>query len=172
MSTHQQTKPRFANQSITEESARPGTERSKVGCDAIDEPCTNSIAGLPSGEPTYFSHRNKLTSPLFAQCSAPVTRPAATSDVSMVPFSSRGGNSTPIPSIDLRAGFADDARPAVLLGAEEHAELGRSRSHGFDARRVHVGFHFIASQHHGDFTVQSVDDRRRRAFRREQPHPH
>src|SRR6059058_2524638 len=49
MSTHQQTKPRRANQSMTDESARPGTVRSKVGCEAIDEPCTNSTAGLPSG---------------------------------------------------------------------------------------------------------------------------
>src|SRR6202162_3747770 len=83
MSTHQQTNPLSANKPITEESARPGTERSKVGCDAIDEPCTNNIAGLPSGEPRYFSHRNNRTSPLVVQCSMPVTRPAAISDVSM-----------------------------------------------------------------------------------------
>src|SRR5512140_3372806 len=73
MSTLQQTKPRRANQSITEESGRPGTVRSKVGCEAIDEPCTNSTAGLPSGEPTNFSHRNSRTSPLCVQCSTPVT---------------------------------------------------------------------------------------------------
>src|SRR2546425_7949980 len=121
MSTHQQTKPRFANQSITEESARPGTERSKVGCDAIDEPCTNNIAGLPSGEPRYFSHRNKRTSPLVVQCSVPVTRPAAISGVSMFPSASRGGNSARS-SIDLRAGFADDPRPLILFGAEECSE--------------------------------------------------
>src|SRR5215510_2823589 len=73
MSTHQQLKPRCANQSITDESGRPGTVRSKVGCDAIDDPCTNSTAGLPCGESTNFSHRNRRTSPsavfLWVQCS-------------------------------------------------------------------------------------------------------
>src|SRR5512132_2057378 len=77
MSTVQHTKPRFANQSIADESGRPGTVRSKVGCEAIDEPCTNSTAGLLSGEPTNFSHRNRRTSPLWGQCSTPVTWAAA-----------------------------------------------------------------------------------------------
>ena len=86
MSTHQQTKPRRANQSITDESARPGTDRSKVGCDAIDEPWTNSTAGFPVGAPTYFSHRNKRTSRLLAQCSAPVTVKLAASDASSMVF--------------------------------------------------------------------------------------
>src|SRR5512145_116282 len=77
MSTHQQTKPRSANQSITLECGRPGTLRSKVGVEAIDEPCTNSTAGLPCGEPMYFSHRKRRMSPsavfLFVQCSTPLT---------------------------------------------------------------------------------------------------
>src|SRR5262245_42037021 len=77
MSTHQQTNPRSANQSITDESGRPGTVRSKVGCEAIDEPWTNRIAGLPSGVPVNFSQRNRRTSPsgvgLVVQCSTPVT---------------------------------------------------------------------------------------------------
>jgi hypothetical protein len=77
MSTHQQTKPRCANQSITDESGRPGTERSNVGCDAIEEPWTNSTAGLAEGEPTNFSHMKSRTSPsavgLVVQCSTPVT---------------------------------------------------------------------------------------------------
>ena len=30
--------PCLANQSMTEESGRPGTLRSKVGCEAMDEP--------------------------------------------------------------------------------------------------------------------------------------
>src|SRR5215475_11331576 len=42
MSTHQQSKPRRANESMTEELGRPSTCKSKVGCDAIDEPCTKS----------------------------------------------------------------------------------------------------------------------------------
>jgi hypothetical protein len=57
MSTLQHAKPRRANQSMTDESGRPGTVRSNVGCDAIDEPCTNSTTGFPSGESTNFSHR-------------------------------------------------------------------------------------------------------------------
>src|SRR3954454_5405900 len=73
MSTDQQVKPRCANQSITDESARPGTLKSKVGCDAIDEPWTNNAAGLPSDVPTYFSQRKRRTSPLCVQCSLPVT---------------------------------------------------------------------------------------------------
>src|SRR5258708_4480935 len=76
MSTHQQTNPRFANQSITDESGRPGTVRSNVGVDAIDEPWTNRIAGFPSGEPTNFSQRKSGTSPFFVQCSTPVTGPS------------------------------------------------------------------------------------------------
>src|SRR6266567_1317952 len=77
MSTLQQTKPRRANQSMTDESGWPGTVRSNVGCEAIDEPWTKRTAGLPSGESTYFSQRKSRTSPsevsLCAQCSTPVT---------------------------------------------------------------------------------------------------
>ena len=84
MSTHQQTKPRRANQSMTEESGRPGTVRSNVGCDAIDEPWTNSTAGLSSAEPTNFSHRKRRTSSLRAQCSTPVTGAVAATFVTAI----------------------------------------------------------------------------------------
>src|SRR3984893_16301784 len=77
MSTLQHTKPRRANQSMTEESGLPGTVRSNVGCDAIDEPCTKRIVGLPSGAPANFSQRKRRTSPLCVQCSTPVTGVAA-----------------------------------------------------------------------------------------------
>src|SRR6202035_2549465 len=73
MSTHQVSKPRAAKKSIAEESARPGTCRSKVGCEAMDEPCTNKIlpAG-PEGSPACLFHRNRRTSPPFSvQCSSP-----------------------------------------------------------------------------------------------------
>src|SRR5919108_5292735 len=73
---HQVSKPRAANQSITEESGRPGTRRSNVGCDAIDEPCTNST--VPAGRPAArFSQRKRRTSPLSVQCSWPRTLGAA-----------------------------------------------------------------------------------------------
>src|SRR4029079_9468746 len=77
MSTHQQAKPPRGHQSMTDESGRPGTVRSNVGCEAIDEPWTNSTAGFPSGEPAYFSHRKRRAAPsgvsFVVQCSTPVT---------------------------------------------------------------------------------------------------
>src|SRR5207344_3357798 len=100
MSTDQQTKPRRANQSMTDESGRPGTVRSNVGCDAIDDPCTNSTAGLRSGAPTYFSQRNRRTSPLRVQCSTPVTVASAVIVGTLM-----------IMSIHFGAGFAHDFRP-------------------------------------------------------------
>src|SRR5262249_27977576 len=73
MSTHQQSKPRRANQSMTEESDRPSTCKSKVGCDAMDDPCTNRMvpAALP-GSTADFSNMNSFTFPsLLVQCSWP-----------------------------------------------------------------------------------------------------
>src|SRR4051812_12679053 len=70
ISTHHVLKPRCANQSIADESGRPGTFRSNVGCEAMEEPCTKSTVGrLLLASPTYFSHRNSRTSPLRVQCS-------------------------------------------------------------------------------------------------------
>src|SRR5262245_41298321 len=71
---HQVSKPRAANQSIADESGRPGTCRSKVGCDAIDEPWTNRIVPLASRDSTLLlRHRNSRMSPLRVQCSVPCT---------------------------------------------------------------------------------------------------
>src|ERR1044071_2510526 len=68
---HQVSKPRAANQSITDESGRPGTRRSNVGCDAIEEPWTNKTVPFAScGSTALFRHRNRRTSPLRVQCSA------------------------------------------------------------------------------------------------------
>src|SRR5271170_1934433 len=77
MSTHQQSKPRRANQSITEESGRPGTWRSKVGCPAMEEPWMNKIMpALWRGSPTHFSNMKSFTLPsLVAQCASPLTAP-------------------------------------------------------------------------------------------------
>src|SRR5260370_40682817 len=75
MPTHQQSKPRAANQSIAEESERPGTCRSKVGCEAIDEPCTNRIRpAVLAGSAAHLLKRKSFTSPLRVQCSVPVRR--------------------------------------------------------------------------------------------------
>src|SRR5262249_8043381 len=77
MSTHQVSKPCLAKYSIAEESGRPGTSRSNVGCDAIDEPCTNRTMPFAlAGSPMHFSHMNSLAVPslsvLVVQCSCPV----------------------------------------------------------------------------------------------------
>src|SRR6185503_6453905 len=155
MSTHQQVKPRCANQSITEESGRPRTVRSKVGSEAIDEPCTNSTAGLPSGEPANFSHRNRRTSPesvfLWVQCSLPVMVLL----LNLVPaccalrYSLRGG---PVAhgvregrgSVEFGAGFLDHLGPVVAFGAKERAELGRRRTERLDRRVRHVALDLVA----------------------------
>src|SRR6187200_2532650 len=75
MSMHQVSKPRCANQSITEESGLPGTVRSKVGWPAIDEPWTKKMVPLVAWpEGGSFCHRNSLTSPFLVQCSTPLMR--------------------------------------------------------------------------------------------------
>src|SRR5216683_245827 len=74
MSTHQQSKPRWANQSMAEESGRPGTCRSKVGCEAMEEPWTNkTVPVVFAGSPTNFSHKKSFTPPLLVQCSWALT---------------------------------------------------------------------------------------------------
>src|SRR3974390_1253199 len=72
MSTHQQSKPSLAKGSIADESGRPGTCRSKVGCEAMEEPCTNKMVPMVlAGSPTHFSNRNSFTPPPFVvQCSS------------------------------------------------------------------------------------------------------
>src|SRR5215470_3729477 len=73
MSRHQQSKPRRANQSITEESGRPSTCKSNVGCEAMDEPCTNRmVPAALFGSTADFSNMNSFTLPsLPVQCSWP-----------------------------------------------------------------------------------------------------
>src|SRR4051795_8905675 len=113
MSTVQQAKPRLANQSMTDESGRPGTARSNVGCDAIEEPCTNSSTGFPSGDPTNFSHR-KSRIPFFdASCATPCTESAIVAAAS--------ASITPSLLFDPGAGIADDLCPQVLLLPEERS---------------------------------------------------
>jgi hypothetical protein len=58
---------------MTDESGRPSTCRSKVGCAAIDDPCTNRIVPVaPLGSPPHFSNMNSFTLPsLLVQWSWP-----------------------------------------------------------------------------------------------------
>src|ERR1700735_4715368 len=75
MSTHQQSKFCRAKKSITDESERPGTCRSKVGCPAIDEPWTNRmVPTVLVGSPAHFSNMNSLAAPpsLVVQWSSPL----------------------------------------------------------------------------------------------------
>src|SRR3546814_1350094 len=79
MSTHQVSCPCTAKKFIAELNGRPSTWRSKVGVEAIEEPCTKSTVPFLSpgpfeGAPTYFSQRKSFTSsPFFVQCSSPTT---------------------------------------------------------------------------------------------------
>src|ERR1700720_2073478 len=78
MSTHQQSKFCRAKKSITDESGRPGTCRSNVGCAAIDEPWTNRmVPAVFAGSPEDFSNRNSLAPCLVVQCSSPLIATAA-----------------------------------------------------------------------------------------------
>ena len=57
---------------MADEYGRPGTCRSKVGCEAIEDPCTNRIVpACGTLGDAFFSHRNSRISPLFVQCSTP-----------------------------------------------------------------------------------------------------
>src|SRR5580692_180247 len=73
MSTHQQSKFCRAKKSITEESSRPGTCRSNVGCAAMDEPCTNRmVPAVCFGSPAHFSNMKSFAPSLVVQCSSPL----------------------------------------------------------------------------------------------------
>src|SRR6476646_563631 len=118
MSTDQQSKPRPANQSMAEESGRPGTCRSNVGCAAIEEPCTNKIVPmLLPGSPAHFSHRNSFTPPsLVVQCSSPLTATLAISFIVHLLRSDLaffGGRSYPKTSA---ARPCEKRNPVIVLG--------------------------------------------------------
>src|SRR5450631_3551596 len=75
---------------MAEEPGRPGTCRSKVGCEAIDEPCTNRMVPmLLAGSPAHFSNMNSFTPPsLPVQCSSPLIAAAAGLVISFIGHSS------------------------------------------------------------------------------------
>ena len=67
---------------IADESSRPSTCKSKVGCAAIEEPCTKRIVpAVPFAVPAHFSNMNSFTlSSFVVQCSSPrIAVAAATS---------------------------------------------------------------------------------------------
>ena len=83
ISAHQTSKPRRANQSMPEESIRPGTSRSNTGRAAIEEPWTNRIVPAVCGlsATRLFQSASLTSAPLFAQCSSPVTGAAVSTKV-------------------------------------------------------------------------------------------
>src|SRR5215467_15568057 len=99
---------------MTDESDRPGTCRSKVGCEAMEEPCTNRmVPPVLAGSPAHLFHRNSFTSlPLLVQCSVPVMR-----NCSFM--------ATTPPSFGLDGVRFDDHRPLFDLGLHVGAELRR-----------------------------------------------
>src|SRR5262249_5565286 len=113
---------------MAEESARPGTCRSKVGCEAMDEPCTNKIlpAG-PEGSPACLFHRNRRTSlPLSVQCSSP--RMTAVGEMGL--FTGGTPRSRRITAVTRsprrREPAADPKRPADRGAAEKGDEFAPS----------------------------------------------
>jgi hypothetical protein len=69
---------------MTDESGRPSTFKSKVGCDAIDEPCTKrTVPAALFGSAPHFSNMKSFTLPsLLVQCSWPPM--AAARDASFI----------------------------------------------------------------------------------------
>src|SRR3954449_3916718 len=121
MSTHHVSYPCLAKYSIAEESGRPGTSRSKVGCDAIEEPCTNRIVPfVAAGSPATLFQRKSLTFPLLVQCSVPGRRTGT--------FIAYRPNWS-FCSVDADVVCLDELAPALDLGLDVGAELLRAHHH-------------------------------------------
>src|SRR5579864_876228 len=113
---------------MAEESGRPGTSRSKVGCEAMDEPCTNRIVPrVSAGLPAHLFHRNSFTSPLWAQCSRPARRGvAAKAEISLMDRSFVADREIPVARIErsaqAREGMAQGNRSKLTSarGAKEY----------------------------------------------------
>src|SRR3954452_825661 len=165
MSTHQVSYPRAAKKSMTEESARPGTCRSNVGCEAMDEPCTNRIRPSASeGSPAFLFQRKSFTPPsLVAQCSLPVMR----SGLLMLTISriDAGGS--------LRRdciGF-DDSRPFLDLGLHVRAEFIRGHQHRLGALLLPGILHVAPCEDPVDLRIEEPDNRVRSPHRGHHTHP-
>src|SRR6516225_11573498 len=151
MSTHQQSKFFRAKKYIAEESARPGTCRSKVGCAAIDEPWTNRmVPAVLAGSPAHFSNRNSFAAPpsLVVQCSSALM---AAADVA---------TSFIVHLIDQRNVVGrDDLSPFGDFHRHESGEFGLRHHHGDGTLRLPGGFDVGAFEDRGDRAVELVDDR-------------
>src|SRR5262249_51130077 len=159
MSRHQVSYPRAAKKSITEESGRPGTCRSKVGCEAMDEPCTNRIrpAG-PAGSPACLFHMKSFApSSLCAQCSVPLMR---------------NGLFICCPSLALDSVCRDDLCPFLDLRADMSAECIWAQGHRVGTLLPPGGLRLGPRGDGVDLAFQALDDRLRRSRRRHEADPH
>src|ERR1700691_3431479 len=105
MSTHQQSKFCRAKKSITEESGRPGTCRSNVGCAAMDEPWTNRMVPVVCfGSPAHFSNRNSFAPSLVVQYSSPLI---AAADGLVISFIVHLINESDVVGLDHLSPFGD-----------------------------------------------------------------
>src|SRR5437879_11892516 len=121
---HQASNPRSANQSITEEAGRPGTCRSKVGCEAIAGPCTKSTVPrfrVPAaGGFGQRTSRMPRAPPLRVQCSFPKSAGRAADATRFTPTPRKSRSLAP------RARATWDGTP-VRAGSRaiEQQQLGR-----------------------------------------------
>src|SRR5262245_16604083 len=143
---------------MTEESAHPGTCRSKVGCEAMDEPCTNKIlpAG-PEGSPACLFHRNRRTSlPLSVQCSSP--RMTAAGEMGLFTVRLLVLDVSPRLFRLYVVGF-DELGPFVDLGLHKGTEFVGLHRHCLRALLPPRLFYVRAREDFVDLGVQEGDDR-------------
>src|SRR5580658_1452794 len=155
MSTHQQSKFCRAKKSITDESGRPGTCKSNVGCAAIDEPCTNRIVpAVWFGSPAHFSNMNSLAPPsLVVQWSSPLIAAAGF----VISFIVHLINESDVVGLDHLSPFGD-------FRLHEGGEHGLGHHHGRRALFPPGVLDVLALEDVADSAAKLIDDRLRRRF--------
>src|SRR6478752_6444839 len=138
---------------MAEESGRPGTWRSKVGCPANDEPCKKrTVPGGFAGSPAHFSKRNSFTPPsLVVQWSSPLIV-AAGLLISFIWSRVRSGDWRNMIGLD-------DVGPFGHLGFHESLELGL-RHYDRGSTGLFPGFLDVGTRENlGDLAAELVHDR-------------
>src|SRR5262249_8496963 len=155
---------------MTEESARPGTCRSKVGCEAMEEPCTNkTLPAGPEGSPACLFHRNRRTSlPFSVQCSSP--RMTAAGEMGL--FTARLLVLDVWPrSFGLYVVGFDEFGPLFDLGLHKGPEFVGLHRHRLRALLPPRLFYVRAREDFVDLGVEEGDDRLRGSRRRHDADP-
>src|SRR5580704_5202271 len=162
MSTHQQSKFCRAKKSITEESGRPGTCRSNVGCAAMDEPCTNRmVPAVCCGSPADFSNMNSFAPPsLVVQWSSPLIAAAGF----VISFIVHLINESDVVGLDHLSPFGD-------FRLHEGGEHGLCHHHGGGALFLPGVLDVLALEDVDDGSAERIDNRLRRRFRRHEADP-